>query len=149
MPNRDARRSTPAWPWRSVACVLAVLLTGESAEARGASSIATSALAIEISALDSAHARLSDIMDAPANAQSMRDGVRGIRHVLTPAIGNLRDDARAPTAELEHRISGALAQLDDDGAALAADRSEFVLSALLPIANALDETRASLGQRAP
>ena len=53
---------------------------------------------------------------------------------------------RAPTAELERRLSSALAQLDDGGAALAADRSEFVLSALVPIASALDETRATLDE---
>ncbi|HEV7705853.1 MAG TPA: hypothetical protein VGO46_16260 [Gemmatimonadaceae bacterium] len=135
------------WSWLgAAACLLALPLLGETRDAARAE---RSALAIEIIALDGAHARLSAIMDAPTNAQAMRDGVRGIRRVLSPAIGNLREDARAPTAELEHRISSALAQLDDDGAALAADRSEYVLSALVPIASALDETRATLGEHSP
>jgi hypothetical protein len=142
---------------RATACVLALLLLGEASDTRGASRVNEVARARELSALDSAHARLSGIMDSPASpsasalegAQTMRDGVRGIRRALAPAIGNLREDADAPTAELERSIASALAQLDDDGAALAADRSEFVLSALVPIASALDEARTQLAGDAP
>ena len=138
------------WSWlRATACVFAVLLLGEASDMRGAARAGVETRSIELDALDSAHARLASLMDAPATAQSMRDGVRGIRGALAPAIGVLREDARTPTAELENRIAGALAQLDDGGAALSVDRSEFVLSALLPIASALDETRTELAQDAP
>ena len=141
---------------RATACVFALLLLGEASDTRGAAQAELGARAIEIDALDSAHARLSALMatqvdaqadahaNAQADAQAMRDGVREIRRALFPAMGDLRDDAAAQTAELERRIASALAQLDDGGAALAADRSEFVLSALVPIASALDETRATL-----
>jgi hypothetical protein len=134
---------------RATACVLAVLLLGEAYDTRGAARGEVDARTIEIDALDSAHARLAALMAAPATAQSMRDGVRGVRRALAPAISTLREEVRAPTAEIEHRIAIALAQLDDGGAALAADRSEFVLSALVPIASALDETRTELAQDAP
>lgn len=135
--------------------MLAVLLFGEASDSRGAARAEGAARASEISALDSAHARLSALMEAPlaastaASAQSMRDGVHGIRRALAPALGSLREDAGAPTAELERSIAGALVQLDDGGAALTADRSEFVLSALVPIASALDETRTELAEDAP
>ena len=138
------------WSWlRATACVFAVLLLGEASNVRGAARVGVETRAIEIDALDSAHARLASLMDAPATAQAMRDGVHGIRRALAPAIGMLRENARAPTAEIENRIASALAQLDDGGAALSADRSEFVLSALVPIASALDETRTELAEDAP
>jgi hypothetical protein len=138
------------WSWlRATACVVAVLLLGEASDVHGEARVGVETRAIEIDALDSAHARLASLMDAPATAQTMRDGVRGIRRALAPAMGLLREDARAPTSEIENRIVSALAQLDDGGAALSADRSEFVLSALLPIASALDETRTELAENAP
>ncbi len=125
--------------------MLALLLFGEASDTSGASMGTESAdRAMEVVALDSAHARLSALMDAPATARSMREGVRGIRRALAPALGILRHDGREPISELERSLASALAQLDDGGAALRADRSEFVLSALVPIASALDATRSGL-----
>jgi hypothetical protein len=103
------------WSWlRATTCVLALLFFGQASEMHGASRLGGAARASEISALDSAHARLSALMDA----------------------------------ELERSVAAALTQLDDGGAALVADRSEFVLSALVPIASALDETRTKLDEGA-
>lgn len=46
-------------------------------------------------------------------------------------------------------LDSARARLDDKGAALAADRAEFVLSALMPIASALGEARTELAGDLP
>jgi hypothetical protein len=138
------------WSWlRATACLLALLLLGETRDMRGAGREVSAAHTTELLALDRAHAELSALMDGTADAPAMRQGVHSLRRALQPALGMLRENARGPTVELEQRIASALAQLDDDGAALAADRSEWVLSALVPIANALEETRAALREEAP
>jgi len=107
--------------------------------------------ATALGALERAHARLEALMRAPAagdahvgEADSMRDGIREIDDAIEPALGELRRLAPERTRDVEYDLARAIAQLSDDGASLASDRSEFVVSALLPVAASLEQTRSAL-----
>lgn len=133
--------------WGAVLCVLAVPWAHAPSESGAAQPRRDAALL----AVEDAHARLARLMrspdvslDPPAAVAGMREGLSAVRASIAPARGAIRDRAPRAARAITRQLDAALSALDGDGAPLAADRAEFVVSSLLPLASTLDDAHTAL-----
>lgn len=96
--------------------------------------------------LTRAHDRLALLMSARgASAVEMEAGLEQLEPSVAPLVRALRRDHPELAGAIESELRQARAQLHDGNRSLSADRSEFDVAYLVPLAQSLSDARDALG----